>query len=102
MLGSLKTPDGIGYTTLFTRLRALLERYDLVDLLHSYPFVWNSVYKNIKQVVLNRFEMNSMSYIQSSTKCPKLRTYKLFRSYFVYMNLTSGYAYRNIELVYVD
>ena len=89
----------------FTHLRALLAKYDLVDLLNSYAYVSVNVYKNIKQVVLNRFEMNLMSSIQNrgSTKRSKLKLGRTSCSNpILYMYLTSGYTYQNTEIPYID
>jgi hypothetical protein len=83
MFLSLQSLDCIGFTTWVTHLRKLLEKYDLLELMNN-SNVPPNLYKNIKQVVLDHFEEHFSNSIQDSTKCVKLRTYKLFKSTFEY------------------
>jgi hypothetical protein len=74
----LQSLDNVGFTTWVTHLKKILTKYGLEDLINN-DCVSMGQYRHIKQHVYSVFEENFSSLIADSQKCPKLRTYSLFK-----------------------
>ena len=82
MLVLLEEMDNIGYVTWVTRLRKILAKFELNDIINT-PLSSNS-YTYLKQHVLDMYETSFISSISNKDISPKLRTYRLFKINYIH------------------
>jgi hypothetical protein len=74
----LQSLDNMGFVTWFTNLKKVLVKYGLEDLIEN-DSIPMTQYRHIKNHVHNVMEEKLFTMINDTQRCPKLRTYCLFK-----------------------